>query len=88
MNTTIQSIIDAHTCRDERDLSIYALLGIDTPGAYALREPDGRLMVWATEDASIDDDGQRATYRSRQPITDAEWAAVAALAWVESAEQG
>jgi len=71
---------------DVLDREIYATLGLTGPGAYALREADGRLMVWATEADSQDDDGARAVYRSRAPITDAEWAAVSALAYIESAE--
>lgn len=80
--TAILTITD----RDARDTEIYALLGIDAPGAYALREPDGRLMVWASEADSTDDDGARATYRSRGPITDAEWAEVTRLAWIDEYE--
>jgi hypothetical protein len=72
--------------RDLRDTQIYAILGIDGPGAYALREPDGRLMVWASEHDSEGDDGARATYRSRFPITDAEWSVVTMLAWVDEYE--
>jgi hypothetical protein len=74
------------TDRDMRDTQIYAILGIRGPGAYALREPDGRLMVWASEADSEGDDGARATYRSRGPITDAEWSVVTRLAWVEEYE--
>lgn len=71
---------------DELDREIYAVLCVTGPGAYALRETDGRLMVWASEADSIDDDGRRATYRSRTPIDDVEWSAVRAMAWIESAE--
>lgn len=72
---------------DEIDTEIYGVLGLTGPGAVALREPDGRLMVWASERASESDDGRRATYRSRTPITDAEWQTVAALAYIESATE-
>jgi hypothetical protein len=71
---------------DEIDSEIYAALGITGPGAYVIREPDDRLMVWACEADSLDDDGKRAVYRSRIPITDDDWATISALAWVESAE--
>jgi hypothetical protein len=83
--TTIADIIHI-TDRDLRDAQIYAILGIYGPGAYALREPDGRLMVWASESDSTNDPGVRATYRSRGPITDAEWSVVTMLAWVEEYE--
>lgn len=74
------------TDRDSRDTEIYALLGISAPGAYALREPDGRLMVWASEADSTDDDGARATYRSGDAITDAEWVVITRLAWIDEYE--
>jgi hypothetical protein len=79
---TILSITDS----DARDAELYALMGIVGPGAYALREPDGRLMVWASEEDSVDDDGARATYRSRGTITDAEWDAITRLAWIDDYE--
>ena len=82
---TIADIIHI-TDRDVRDELVYSILGIEGPGAYALREPDGRLMVWASEADSEGDDGARATYRSRLPITDAEWDVVKPLAWVEEYE--
>ena len=78
---TIADIIHI-TDRDRRDALIYSILCLDGPGAFALREPDGRLMVWASEADSLDDPGVRATYRSRLPITDAEWSVVTMLAWV------
>jgi len=74
------------TDRDARDTEMYAILGISAPGAYAMREPDGRLMVWASESDSIDDDGARATYRSSGPIADAEWTEVTRLAWIDEYE--
>jgi hypothetical protein len=82
---TISDIIHI-TDRDLRDTQIYAILGLYGPGAYALREPDGRMMVWASEADSEGDAGARATYRSRRPITDAEWDVVKLLAWVEEYE--
>jgi hypothetical protein len=83
--TTIADIIHIAD-RDMRDELIYSILGIDGPGAYALREPDGRLTVWASEHDSEGDDGTRATYRSASPITDAEWHAITRLAWVDEYE--
>lgn len=85
---TIDAIIAAEPNRDARDIDICALIGVSKPGAYAIREPDGRLMVWATEDDSWDDDGTRATYRSREAISDEAWAVVQALAWVEGHRAG
>jgi len=73
------------TCHDERASAICDLLCITGPGAVALREPDDRLMVWACEDDSHEDDGSKATYRSPGPITDAEWSEVSGLAWIEDA---
>jgi len=70
--------------RDEANALIYELLNIDQPGACAIREPDGRLMVWASTDASRDDDGARACYRSAGTISDAAWRRVRSLAWIES----
>lgn len=85
--TTIADIIATHsTDRDARDSDIYDMIGLTGPGAYAIREPDGRLMVWASESDSQDDDGARATYRSRLPIADAEWDVVCSLAWVDEYE--
>ena len=72
--------------RDTRESKMCELLQITGPGAYVIREPDGRLMVWASEADSIDDDGQRATYRSTGPITDAEWETVIRMAWVDDYE--
>ena len=73
--------------RDERDTAIYAVLGLTAPGGYALREADGRLMVWACRRDAEDDDGARATYRSRGPISDREWAVITGdLAWIEDYE--
>lgn len=84
--TTIASILDTEQGWDARDTAIYELLGITSPGAYALREPDGRLMVWASEEDSIDDDGSLATYRSREPITDREWLVVIHRCWIDEYE--
>ena len=72
--------------RDERDAAICAALGLAGPGGYALREPDGRLMVWQTERDAEGDDGARACYRSHRPITEAEWETVCSLAWIEDWE--
>ena len=73
-------------CPEARIAELCSMIGITEPGAVAIREPDGRLMVWASERDSENDDGQRACYRSRGPISDALWVEVARLAWVESAE--
>ncbi len=81
--TTISDIIHSTADRDERDTLLYAALGITAPGASIIREPDGRLMVWASASDAVDDDGARATYRSPAPITDADWSYVCRLAWVE-----
>jgi hypothetical protein len=72
---------------DQLDTEIYRVLGIDGPGAYALLEPDGRLMVWQTEAASLDDDGQRATYRSRIPLTAMEWHYISKLEWIDTCDR-
>lgn len=86
--TTIATILATYTLEGILDdagvVAVCAFLGLTEPGGYALREPDGRLMIWASEDDSLDDDGARATYRSRGPITDTEWQAVCCLAWIES----
>lgn len=87
MSDLSTAILSHPTDRDLRDEQIYAVLGLTAPGAIAVREADGRLMVWASEQDSEDDDGQAATYRSRQPITDAEWSEIGRLAYIESAEQ-
>ena len=71
---------------EARIIELCNLLNLNGPGAVAIREPDGRLMVWASERDSEDDAGQRACYRSRGPISDALWVEVARLAWVESSE--
>ena len=81
--STIDTIITTtDQTRDDRDAAIYRLLGIDSPGAFAIREPDGRLMVWASESDSLDDDGARATYRSPGAISDAAWSVVQSLALI------
>lgn len=72
--------------RDQADLAAYCIMGITGPGACALREADGRLMIWATEGESVNDDGGNATYRSAVPISDAEWSRVKEMAWIESSE--
>jgi hypothetical protein len=69
--------------RPAAELAIYADLGLTGPGAYAMREPDGRVMVWASAALAEDHDGARVTYRSRRPITDAEWLTVTRLAWID-----
>ena len=81
---TISLILAAHDHRDDTDAAICDLVGLTASGGYAMREPDGRLLVWASEADSQDDDGARATYRSRAPITDAEWQAVCRLAWIDA----
>jgi len=82
------TILPMHiTDHDERDCAIYDLLCITGPGAVAIREPDFRLMVWASEEDAEGDDGQKATYRSAGPITDADWSEIASLAWIEDADQ-
>ena len=86
MITALSSAIASSSDREIRDDAIYRVLGLVEPGAVAIREPDGRMMVWATEADSEDDDGARATYRSRAPITDAEWSVIQALAWIELSE--
>ena len=83
----LSDAILSSTDRDSRDQAIYAVLGIDAPGAYAIREPDGRLMVWASERASENDDGKRATYRSTGPITDEVWSIVTMLAWIDDYQE-
>lgn len=84
--TTPDSILTLGLERDARDAQLCDLLSITGPGACALREPDGRVMVWSSSDDSVDDDGARAIYRSRAPISDAAWDAIAQLAWVADAE--
>ena len=82
--STIDTIITTtDQTRDDRDAAIYRLLGIDSPGAFAIREPDGRLMVWASEADSHDDDGARATYRSHDPISNEAWSVVQSLALID-----
>ena len=76
----------ASTDRDDAAATLCQTLSIAGPGAYAMREPDGRCMVWASEADAEDDDGAKATYRSRGPITDAEWLAITRLAWVDEYE--
>jgi hypothetical protein len=86
MSTLDTIIATTHRTRDDRDAAIYRLLGIDSPGAYAIREPDGRLMVWASESDSQDDDGARATYRSHDPISNAAWSVVQSLALIDGSQ--
>ena len=69
--------------RDERHEAIYSILNITGPGAVAIRDPDGRIMVWESEVDSEDDDGARAVFRSTKTLTDEEWDEVVSLAWVE-----
>ena len=68
------------------EMTICADLGLTGPGGYAMREPDGRCMVWASEADAEDDDGMRATYRSRGPITTEEWLTVTRLEWIDDYE--
>ena len=82
------STLPIHTIdRDARDAAIYSMFGLTAPGGAAIREPDGRLMVWATIEDSQDDDGRRAIYRSEKPITEAEWEIVRTLAWIDAFEE-
>jgi len=78
MSTIDTILFNSFFDRDEADALIYELINIDQPGACAIREPDGRLMVWASagEDAS--------RYHSSEPISDAAWRRVRSLAWIES----
>jgi hypothetical protein len=86
MSTLDTIIATTYQTRDDRDADIYRLIGIDSPGAYAIREPDGRLMVWASEADSQDDDGSLATYRSHDPISDAAWSVVQSLALIDDSQ--
>jgi len=85
MNTATTATT-ATTDRDDAAATLCQMLGITGPGAYAMREPDGRCMVWASEVDAQDDDGAKAVYRSRGPITDAAWLAITRLAWVDEYE--
>ena len=72
------SIVTNTTLPDaEVDPAIRQCLGL-TPDetAYAIREPDGRVMVWRSEADSVKDDGARAIYRSPTPWTDDAWDAL------------
>jgi len=85
---TLTDILSLDLERDETDSMVYDLLCIDEPGAYAIMEPNGRLIVWASEVDAEDDSGAQvqATYRSRHPITDAEWLYITNLAFIENYE--
>jgi hypothetical protein len=75
------------TPRDSRDARLCDILGLTAPGGYAMREADGRIMVWANEADSIDDDGARAIFRSARPESAAVWAAVSGLSWIDESEE-
>ena len=72
---------------DVRATELCARLSITRPGAVAVREPCGQFTVWASASDAQDDDGSMSISGSVGPITDTEWAEVAALAWVETATQ-
>ena len=75
------------SCRDDRTAEILSIIGLDAPGGFAIREPDGRIMVWASEKDSVDDDGAKAVFRSSSPESVAVWNTIVALAWIENTEQ-
>ena len=75
------------SCRDDRTAEILSIIGLDAPGGFAIREPDGRIMVWASEKDSVDDDGAKAVFRSAGPESVAVWNTIVALAWIENTEQ-
>ena len=85
MSCKIESILSI--ANDARALVLVDILGLTGPGGYALRESDGRVMVWASEADSVDDDGARAIYRSAAPVSAAGWAAIASLAWIGDSEE-
>ena len=75
------------SCNDARTAKIISIIGLDAPGGYAIREPDGRIMVWASEKDSVDDAGANAIFRSAYPESNAVWDTIAALAWIDETEQ-
>jgi hypothetical protein len=72
---------------DATDILIARKLNLDGPGAFALREAGGRLMVWATIPDSENDDGRKAVYRSTKPITDLMWRRVQLHPWITQWER-
>ena len=87
LSSSIASYVSASAAdRPAAEMAVCAELGLTGPGGYAMREPDGRCMVWDREADAEDDDGMRATYRSKGPITYAEWLAVTSLEWIDDYE--